>query len=476
MLEVEVCNSASCKKKGGTGVKAEFEDYLKAKGYDYVAREAKCSGNCSSGPVVRVNGEIFKGSETSFEEMVEKGLKAKVKIEGRYRRSSGRKVGVSIDLGTTVIDAQLLDLETGKVYGRAKTLNKQKHYGVTVTERLNCLRDGGMEKLNGMVNKCVGALVDELLGKTGTECFEKAAVAGNTIMSYIFLGEDPKIYEKNKPNYREVKRRAGNYVVAPCVSEFIGGDTVTGMLSLSFDKFKKNAMLIDLGTNGEVALTSKDYKVIVAASASAGPAFEGGGFKCGMPALEGAIYEFSLKKGHKTVNNKKPEGICGTGMLDVIYELFSNKIINPKGSLESGWKETKRGKEYFITEEISISEPEIKYFIDSKAAIFATVQTLLKSLEMSLKELEVIYVAGGFGKMDFEKAAAIGLLPIFSNYKYAGNTSLKGAKMCLKEKNLERAEGVAKQTTTLDLVGSKEFYENYMAARFLPHTNAKLFK
>jgi len=377
-------------------------------------------------------------------------------------------------LGTTTIEAVLVDLEKIKIYGRAKTINKQKNYGITVTERLRYSKKHGVENLNKIVTKVVEKLIEKLKEKTSTKEIEKIVLAGNTAMTYFYLNEDPKIYEKEKPNYREVKRKYGK-ILLPCIGEFIGGDITAGLVALNFDKFDKNKALIDLGTNGEVCVLNKDYKVVLAASASAGPAFEGGGFRYGMPAMDGAIYEFSLKNGYKTIGGKKPRGICGTGMLDIITELYENGILLPNGELTS-FKKTENGKEYFITKKISISESEIKYFIDSKAAIFATLQTLLQELEMDFKDLDVLYIAGGFGKFNIRKACKIGLLPKVKEYKYVGNSSLKGAKLCLIEKNLKRAEKIANSTTVVDLVNSKKFYENYLAARFIPHTDERIFE
>lgn len=475
MLEIEICDGAECKREGSKKLKETIEAYLKDKCYDYVISKAGCSGNCPLGPVVRVNGEIFNGNIASLDDMIKAGLNGEIKIEGVYEKVQGNNFGIAVDLGTTNIEAQLIDLKTKKVYGTAKTLNKQRNYGITVTERLNYAKDSGFGKLQSIATKSIDALAAELAEKTGAENFEKIVIAGNTAMSYFFFGEDPKIYSGERQDYSKTKKE-GSKVIVPSVSGFIGGDITAGMLYLGFDNFKKNIMLIDLGTNGEVALASKENKVIIAASASAGPAFEGGGFKCGMPALEGAISSFSLKKGHKVIGSKKAKGICGTGMLDLVYELYSNNVIDGGGNLQSSYKETARGKEYFVTDSISISEHEIKYFIDSKAAIFATIQTLLKDLNMKISDLDIAYVAGGFGKLDTYKSASIGLLPKFNNYKYTGNTSLKGAKLCFTEKGIERAERLAQQTTTIDLVNDKGFYEEYMAARFLPHTNKELFE
>ncbi len=291
-------------------------------------------------------------------------------------------------------------------------------------------------------------------------------------MTYFFLNEDPALTLEEKPDYKSIKVKEGK-ILLPCVFEWVGGDIVSGMTYLGFDKFDKNAMLIDLGTNGEVALSTKDG-AILAAAASAGPAFEGEGFRCGMPAMKGAIHEVSSKKGkfkYKVMGQKRPLGLCGSGMLDLIAEMLANRLMDQSGTLDEKYK-----GEFSLTKDISIRQEEIDYFKNSKAAIFATVNTLLQEVELDYKDLDVIYVAGGFGNMNLEKAQFIGLLPPFDNYKFMGNTSLAGAQECLKKENLDRAELIAHSSTHLDLTKSNTWGKNYRASLFFPHTDVKMFE
>jgi len=289
-------------------------------------------------------------------------------------------------------------------------------------------------------------------------------------MTYFFLKEDPGLTHEQKPDYRTLKQSNG-IAMLPCVFEWVGGDIVSGMTYLDFDSFDNNKMLIDLGTNGEVALSTKQ-EIILVAAASAGPAFEGEGFRCGMPAMKGAIYEVNFKSGqftYKVIGQDEPLGLCGSGMLDLIAELLKQGIMDFNGNL-------KDGNEFFLTDTISIKQEEIDYFKNSKAAIFATIQTLLKEANISYHDLDVIYVAGGFGNMDLEKAQLIGLLPPFDNYQYVGNTSLKGAQKCLKKENLIQAKKIARSSTPLLLTESTTFMDQYEKARFFPHTEIKLFE
>jgi len=307
--------------------------------------------------------------------------------------------------------------------------------------------------------------------KKSKSSIEKTVLAGNTAMTYFFLNESPGLTSKDKPDYTSVKKKNGN-VVLPCIFEWVGGDITAGMTYLGFDKFDKNVMLIDLGTNGEVAV-STDYGAILVAAASAGPAFEGEGFRCGMPAMKGAIHQVSSKKGkfkYKVIGNKKPQGLCGSGMLDLISEMFINGIIDFSGKLGKEY-----GREFFLTDKISVTQEEIDYFKESKAAIFATVSTLLEEAGVSYNNLDTIYVGGGFGNLNVERAQLIGLLPPFHNYRFMGNTSLKGVEMCLKRDTLKRAELIAKSSTPVYLTNSATWMRNYLAALFFPHTDTRMF-
>lgn len=354
-------------------------------------------------------------------------------------------------------------------------INKQGAYGATVLHRWNYFnkaknRKDNLKTLSSIVQKSVEDIKDYFIKKSDAD-ISSIVLSGNTSMTYFFLNEDPALTLKAKPDYTSVKRKGGD-VFLPCVFEWVGGDIVAGMTYLGFDKFDKNIMLIDLGTNGEVAVSTKNG-VILAAAASAGPAFEGEGFRCGMPAMKGAIHKVFSKKGkfkYKVLGSKKPLGLCGSGMLDLIAEMLTNKVMDQSGKLDK-----KHNGEFFLTKDISIRQEEVDYFKESKAAIFATVHTILQELGLQYKDLDTIYIAGGFGNLDIEKAQLIGLLPPFDNYKFMGNTSLKGAQECLDKRNLKRAEFIAKSSTPLYLTNNDNWMRNYLAALFFPHTDVALF-
>lgn len=466
---IEICGGPSCQTKGSELLKDRLGRIVD--GLDYEIAKKDCTGHCSIGPTVRIGDDIYSGTAGIFLESDDqlreflKTYESVTKIEGNCQEARGRDCGLAVDIGTTMIKASLVDLANETVLGEISTTNKQRAYGTTVLHRWNYFnkaknRKANLKNLSEIVQKSVGDVKAFFAEKSGTD-ISQVVLAGNTTMTYLFLNEDPRLTFDDKPDYISTKYQDGK-VLLPCIFEWVGGDIVSGMTYLGFDKFDKNVMLIDLGTNGEVALSTKD-KIILVASASAGPAFEGEGFKNGMPYMQGAIHEVSSNGKElqfRVVGQKEPLGICGSGMLDLIAEMSVGGIMDKGGRLSMG------AKEFFLTGNISVSQEEIEYFKNSKAAIFATIRTVLQESGLSEGDLDVIYVAGGFGNMNLDKAQAIGLLPSSDKYKFVGNTSLKGVQSCLKPENLARAEIIARSSTPLSLADSNAWMEHYQASRF----------
>lgn len=478
--DISICKGHNCKKNSSKEVKKRLEHVCKS--LDYKVTERNCSGHCNKGPIICIENDIYSGNNGIFLESDKKlrdflmNFQSSTKIEGHCEKAKGKNCGLVIDIGTTLIKASLNDLDNGKVLGEISTVNKQVAYGATVLHRWNYVnkaedKKSNLNNLSGIIQNSVKDIKDYFVKKSKVNISE-VILSGNTTMTYFFLNEDPALTLKEKPDYRAVKHKDGK-VLLPCISEWVGGDIVAGMVYLGFDKFDKNVMLIDLGTNGEAALSTKD-KAILVASASAGPAFEGEGFRCGMPAMKGAIYEVSSKKSkfkYKVLGKKTPAGLCGSGMLDLIAEMLANKAMDFDGRLDE-----KYDQEFFLTKDISVRQEEIDYFKESKAAIFATAQTLLQEAGLTYKDLDKIYIAGGFGNLNVGKAQFVGLLLPSGNYKFMGNTSLRGAQLCLKKENLKRAEFIAHSSTPLYLTNNDIWMENYLAALFFPHTDVALFK
>jgi uncharacterized 2Fe-2S/4Fe-4S cluster protein (DUF4445 family) len=280
--------------------------------------------------------------------------------------------------------------------------------------------------------------------------------------------------------------------VIPSVASYMGGDIVAGILACGLTDRPEVKCLIDVGTNGEIAIGNNEW--IVCCSASAGPAFEGGGLEYGMRAAKGAIKQFRIDDNrivYKTIGNDKPRGICGSGLIDIIYELTRNKIIGQDGKFQ----QTDNDRIVIVDDDpafiiahpeetetgqgIKIYQSEIGNLIKSKAAVFAAFKSLLDYVGVTFNELDTIYVAGGFGSsLDITKAIAIGLLPDIdiNKIQFIGNSSVMGARMALvSAQAFEKTIDIAQKMTNIELSNYLPFMNEFIAALFIPHTNTELF-
>ena len=279
------------------------------------------------------------------------------------------------------------------------------------------------------------------------------------------------------------------------MASYVGGDITAGVLVSQIHKQEEVSLFIDIGTNGEIVLGNKDW--LVTAACSAGPAFEGSGIKFGMRAMEGAIEEVEIdpktyEVNYRVIGDAKPIGICGSGMIDALAEMYLNGVIDQKGKIREEIK-TKRirrgenGLEYVlawrvesaINKEIVITEVDLDNLIRAKAAIYAGFATLLSHMDMKFSDIQKMYIAGGFGRyIDVERAITIGMLPDLpvEKFKFLGNTSIMGAYYALLCDRLRHeAEEIAKRMTYVELSVSRNFMDEYMSALFLPHTNLDAF-
>jgi uncharacterized 2Fe-2S/4Fe-4S cluster protein (DUF4445 family) len=268
---------------------------------------------------------------------------------------------------------------------------------------------------------------------------------------------------------------------------------VAGVLACGMAEKPEIRCLIDVGTNGEIVIGNNEW--LVCCSASAGPAFEGGGARNGMRATKGAIEKIEIRNGevsYETIGKVKPRGICGSGLIDAIYEMVKNNIIEPHGKFNEVTKTARLVKEdeelrYILAfpnetetgRAITISESEIGNLIKSKGAVFAAIKSLVDYVGLSFDQLETIYVAGGFGSsLNIPKAIAIGLIPDIDVKKiqFIGNSSLTGARLMLTSISaFEDSLKIARRMTNVELSNYAPFMNEFIAALFLPHTDAKLF-
>ncbi len=418
-------------------------------------------------------------------------------------------LGVAVDVGTTTIVAQLLDLSTGKILGVEGSHNRQSRYGEDVISRMifACGKTEGLIPLNEAVVETINALVDSLLKSSGFEAEDITCyvAAGNTIMSHFLLKLEPchirlepYIPAANRfPPFQTRDLGLRGYSRAflhtmPCVSSYVGGDISAGVLACGMNDREEISALIDVGTNGEIVIGNNQW--LVCCSASAGPAFEGGGIKFGMRATRGAVEKVCVSGVDvhcETIGKTKARGICGSGLIDLMAELVAEGIVDQSGKfvqLDHPRVRTLNDVPEFIVvpedatetgEAVTVTEDDISTLIKSKGAILAAMKVMLQDLGLSFSDLEKIYVAGGFGAhLNVEKAIFIGLLPDIPKERvdFIGNSSLAGARTCLlSTEAFQRAEAIARQMTYFELSVHPDFMDEFVASLFLPHTQMELF-
>jgi uncharacterized 2Fe-2S/4Fe-4S cluster protein (DUF4445 family) len=435
------------------------------------------------------------------------GIGRILQIEGGD--TTNQNYGLAIDVGTTTVVVQLINLKTGKVIGVEASHNKQASYGEDVISRMvfACNR-GGLEPVHEAVIANINTLIQALSHRTGVDIKDITSIvaAGNTTMSHFLLDLMPcsirlEPYVPTATIYPQILARdigininpQGILEVMPSVASYVGGDIVAGVLACGLADKQEVQCLVDVGTNGEIAIGNNDW--IVCCSASAGPAFEGGGSKWGMRATKGAMEKIEIKDGqvtYETIGKAKPRGICGSGLIDAIYELAKNRIIGQDGKFNISLNEQRimggnNDPRYILAfpeetetgEAITISESEIGNLIKSKGAVFAAMKSLIDYVGLTFDQLNSIYIAGGFGSsLDIPKAVAIGLLPDVDTGKiqFIGNSSVMGARMALlSAPAFEKAVNIAKRMTNIELSNYLPFMNEFMAALFLPHTDTSLF-
>ncbi len=424
--------------------------------------------------------------------------------------TSERNYGLAVDVGTTTVVAQLVHLRSGNVIGVTGSHNLQARFGEDVISRMiyACGKEEGLQPLHQAIIKNINQLIKSLTEEKGVDHRDITSfvAAGNTTMSHLLLSlipcslrVDPYVPTANV--YPQVHageigidiHPEGIVEVVPGVASYVGGDIVAGIIACGIADRPEIRVLIDVGTNGEIAVGNNEW--MVCCSASAGPAFEGGGIKHGMRATRGAIEKLVISDGrvrYKSIGKGKVRGICGSGLIDCLYELARNHLISGEGKFHLSPHDEriveKDGELQFIlasaeeTEtgrEIAITQSDISHLIRSKGAVFAAIKSLTDYVGLKFGAIDTFFVAGGFGSyLDIPKAIGIGLLPDIerTRIQFVGNSSLMGARMCLLSTHtMERAVQIARNTTNIELSNYHPFMDEYVAAMFLPHTDRRLF-
>lgn len=422
-------------------------------------------------------------------------------------------VGAAIDLGTTSIAVQLADLESGAVLATASDYNPQLSRGLDVISRINfSQRPDGLEELRSLVGKGC----NEVLARALTQCGKAPedvmllSMAGNTVMTHLFLGLDPE-HVRLAPYTPTVHRPEpfaaaelglaahprAPVLLAPSVGSYVGGDIVAGLLCTPLAEAEGGELrlFLDIGTNGEVVVGNGEF--LLGCACSSGPAFEGGGLGCGMRAAQGAIerVDIDAESGEptlKVIGGGKPAGLCGSGAIDLLAGLFKAGWLDAAGRLErerpcSHIRVQGKRAEYVLAraqesahgEDVLLAESDIDNLLRAKAAIYAGCSLLLEQTGLGFEDVAEVIVAGGFGRyLDVETAIRIGLLPDLprERFRFIGNSSLAGAARTLRSRTqIKTQNALAERLTYLELSTEPAYMDQYTAALFLPHTDASRF-
>lgn len=433
-----------------------------------------------------------------------------VALESGDRTS--RQFGIAIDIGTTTVAVQLVDLKSPRILAVRTAYNDQIDCGLDVISRINYarrperlveLRAKALSTINGLVKAvCQACEVDprEVMS---------AVAAGNTTMIHLLLGLGPEYIrlEPYTPTVMQSLNLSARAIgieispesmvyISPAVGSYVGGDITSGLLCTGIASgSEKVNLFIDIGTNGELVIGNQEF--LLACACSAGPAFEGGGIECGMRAARGAIDKVNIDPGsgiatYQTIGNLKPAGICGSGMISLLADLFLTGWIDPAGKLDRHREsaairiEGRQARFVIVSAEdsasdrpIMISEPDIENIIRAKAAIYAACSLMLEQVELDFAHLDKIFIGGGFGRfLDIEKAVIIGLIPDLprDRYQYLGNSSLMGAcKALVSRQSRELQLELCQRMTYLELNTNPAYMDQYTGALFLPHTDIQRF-
>ena len=422
-------------------------------------------------------------------------------------------VGCAIDIGTTTVTMVLTDLQTGKLLAKGSSGNGQIRYGADVINRIiEQGRSGGKKKLqDAIIKETLNPIIANLCKTAGISARSilRLCVGANTTMNHLFLGvnAEPVRMEPYIPSFfswegllaGDLKLPANPLApvqIAPNIGSYVGGDITAGTLASCIWDKDEMSLFIDLGTNGELVFGNRDF--LMSCACSAGPAFEGGDISCGMRATDGAVEACTIDKEtmEPTLSiigdpGQKCVGICGSGIIDLISELYRCGIINAKGLFAREGKRILRdahgmGRYVIATaaesetgREVSINEVDIDNFVRAKGAIFSAIDTLLQSVDMTPECIDKVYVAGGIGSgINMKNAVNIGMFPDveLEKFQYIGNSSLTGAyAMVVSDQADAKCAEVAANMTYLELSTYPGYMDSFVAACFIPHTDAKLF-
>ncbi len=400
-----------------------------------------------------------------------------------------RLYGVAFDIGTTGLSAYLMDLRSGEVLNIASALNPQTEYGGDVISRITfCMEneDGAHILANSIrkkLNHIIGQLLKDLINR---EEIYVVTVSANTTMLHLLAEENPESIAKapykavfldkqehlGKDLGLEINEK-GMVILLPSASAYVGADIISGIVATDFINKKNNSIFIDIGTNGEIVANCNG--VLVAASTAAGPALEGMNISCGLRAINGAIDKFHIDDEYNitysTIGREKAKGICGSGLMDIAAALVSFGIVEKSGrfnpKMHEKFKERLIDKKFYITEEIYVSQKDIRQIQLAKGAISAGIIMILKELNIKIEDIDEVVIAGAFGyHIDAESIKIISLIPKGFNglISFVGNSSAEGAALAaINDGILNKIIDIKEKLRVIELSTKDDFQEHFIS-------------
>ncbi|MBI3910221.1 MAG: DUF4445 domain-containing protein [Armatimonadetes bacterium] len=392
-------------------------------------------------------------------------------------------LGVAVDLGTTTLVAQLLDLETGHVLGVRTALNPQARHGADLMSRVQfAVSEGGQRELEGLIRKQIGTLIHQLLTAARVEDnrLRKVVLVGNTVMHHLFCGISVEPlshypFESVHDGLQTFVARDLGWALnsnptvqfLPCLGSFVGSDILAGVLATGLCTSEALVGLIDLGTNGEIVLGNRER--LICASTAAGPAFEGARISSGMRAATGAIWKVTAYDGRincEVLGNVPPRGVCGSGLVDAVAASLELGRIKPSGQLANG-RDTLP-----LCPPVSLTQMDVRQLQLAKGAIAAGIRILLQWWGAAPEDVTRLYLAGAFGNyINLTSARRIGLLDFpEENIQPSGNTALLGAKLALFSSDGEDGSYTPLRTATehVSLSADPRFQEIFVEEMSFP--------
>ena len=454
----------------------------------------------------RVAGDVTvhpipgEGATASGLRILEAGAHGEIALEPPAMRGiagDAPLLGAVVDIGTTTVVAAIVDLETGEQLGSASALNPQHPFGHDVMSRITHVAAHGTESLREPIVATIEQLVCDVLAGLAQPAsrVREISVAGNTTMVHLLLGIDPAPLgvAPYEPAFIEAVERptleiglaglpcAGVYIL-PGISAFVGADITAGLLATGLAEQARSALLVDLGTNGEMVLRTPDG--LLGASTAAGPALEGASIAYGMRAETGAIERVSLGDGGElhieTIGDIAARGLCGSGLLDLIAVLLETGLLDHTGRLRGDARhplaqrvaEREGTRAFEIADGVFLTQRDVRQVQLANAAIASGIDMLLDAAGVAAADVEELIIAGGFGF--HVKAAALvrmGMIPPVwhDRVSFAGNTSMTGALMALLDTDTRRrAESIARHVTAIDLASQPDFQSRFVSAMRFP--------